>query len=122
LEMKLIVERTWVFLGLESDIPATFDYLTSRIGRQPVVVHRGRDGLVRAFLNSCRHRGALVAHREKGNAKFHTCTYHGWVYDATGRNVHLKDHQVRAYTPAFDRDPHDLVAIPPFESYRGFMS
>lgn len=121
LEMKHIFERTWVFLGLESDMPRPHDFITAQAGRQPVVVHRARDGRLHAFINSCRHRGAMVAHTERGNAKFHTCMYHGWVYDATGKNVFLKDHQQGGYTPAFDRDSHDLLPLPRFESYRGFL-
>ena len=121
LEMKYIFERTWVFLGLESDMPNPHDFITTQIGRQPVIVSRGKDGTVRALINSCRHRGPIVAHEEKGNAKFHTCTYHGWVYDSTGKNVYLKDHKEGAYTEAFNKQCHDLVAVPRFESYRGFM-
>lgn len=120
-EMKYIFERTWVFLGLESEMPDAHDFITARIGRQPVVVSRGKDGQARAFINSCRHRGALVCHAEKGNTRFHTCTYHGWVYDATGKNVHLKDHRQGAYTPAFEQENHDLVPVPRFEIHRGFM-
>lgn len=121
LEMRYLFERNWVFLGLESQVAKPFDFLTTAIGRQPVVVMRDNGGTLRAFINSCRHRGALVAHTESGNRKFHTCTYHGWVYDAGGKNVNLKAKKQGAYTPAFDAESHDLAEIPRFANYRGFL-
>ena len=51
----------------------------------PVVAVRGRDGLVRAFLNACSHRGAAVAGESTGCAKALVCPYHGWTYSLDGR-------------------------------------
>ena len=121
LEMRYLFERNWCFLGLASQVANPFDYLTTTIGRQPVVVMRDKAGVLRAFINSCRHRGALVAHLERGNRKYHTCSYHGWVYSAAGKLVDLKGKDEGAYTPAFDAEGHDLAGIPRFANYRGFL-
>ncbi len=120
-EMRHIFEATWIFLGLESQVPLAHDYMTTFIGRHPVVVSRDDKGGLHCFINSCRHRGAKVCHRAFGNRKYHVCQYHGWSYDSSGCNVHLKDREQAAYPPSFDKDDHDLVKVKKFASYRGFL-
>lgn len=121
LEMKYIFEGTWVFLGLDSQAPAPHDFFTTTIGRQPVVVSRDKKGVLHCFVNSCRHRGSIVCHTQRGNTKFHTCPYHGWVYDSAGRLLDIKDGKHACYPDGFLAQDHNLVAIPRFESYRGFL-
>jgi benzoate/toluate 1,2-dioxygenase alpha subunit len=121
LEMEHIFEGTWVFVGLSSQVPNPHDFLTTVIGRQPVVVMRDADGRLNCFINSCRHRGALICHLRRGNKKIHVCNYHSWSYDTAGRNVGIKGRKDGGYSAAFDRDSHDLVAVPRFAEYRGFL-
>ncbi len=120
LEMRHIFEGSWVFLGLAAQIPKPNDYFATRIGRQPVVVSRDASGAIHCFVNSCRHRGALVCHRNAGNAKRHTCQYHGWVYDSAGRCVDVKDEKEGAYTDAFRAEDHGLKPVK-LGDYRGFL-
>ncbi len=121
LEMRHIFERAWVFLGFASQLPQPHDYLTTRIGRQPVVVSRDKDGKLGAFLNTCRHRGALLCHHERGNAKYHVCHYHGWAYDSAGRNVDVKDEQHGCYPVTFKNADHNLLPVAKFGDYRGLL-
>ena len=67
LEMRYIYERSWVFVGHAAQLPRPHDFLTGVIGRTPIITQRGADGVVRAFLNHCSHRGALVATTQAGN-------------------------------------------------------
>ena len=60
LEMKHIFEGNWIYLAHESQIPNVNDYLTLHVGRQPVVLTRGKDGKVHALMNTCTHRGATL--------------------------------------------------------------
>jgi benzoate/toluate 1,2-dioxygenase subunit alpha len=120
LEMRHIFEGSWVFLGLACQIPAPHDFFTTRIGRQPVVVSRDGTGQIRCFINSCRHRGALVCHRAAGNARRHACQYHGWVYDSAGACLDVKDEKQGAYTDAFRTEDHGLVQVR-LGDYRGFL-
>lgn len=121
LEMKFIFGRIWNFLGLESQVRKPNDFFTTHIGRTGVLVSRDAKGNIGAFLNSCRHKGATVCRLEQGNAKYHVCPYHGWAYDASGRNVDIKDRKLGAYAPAFDAENHDLIPIARFGNYRGFL-
>jgi phenylpropionate dioxygenase-like ring-hydroxylating dioxygenase large terminal subunit len=121
LEMKYIFERTWNYLALESEIAKPNDFVTRHIGRTPVLVTRDAQGRVGAFINACRHKGATVCRLEEGNAKFHVCPYHGWAYDASGRNVDIKDRAAGAYAPAFEAENHDLLPVAKVASYKGLI-
>ncbi len=120
-EQKHVFERTWIFLGLESQIAKPNDYLVTWIGRLPVLVTHAADGVRRAFFNVCRHKGTVLCRLESGNTRFHVCGYHGWAYDAAGRAVDIKDQPSGGYTEAFTRDNHDLVPLGAFASYKGLM-
>ena len=121
LELTHIFEGTWLYVCHESQIPNPGDFFTTTMGRQPVVFIRGQDRQVRGFINACAHRGAVLCRTRKGTAKFLTCPYHGWVYDAAGKNVEIKDRASGGYPPPFEQQSHDLTAIPQVESYRGFV-
>ncbi|MEB2400178.1 MAG: Rieske 2Fe-2S domain-containing protein [Alcaligenaceae bacterium] len=120
-EMKYIFEGTWNLLGLESQIPKAFDYFTTHIGRTPVIVTRDAKGAAHCVVNSCRHKGALVCHTQQGNSRNFVCQYHGWAYDASGKNILIKDKKEGGYPPCFDNASHDLAPVPRFASYRGVL-
>jgi len=121
LEMTYIFERTWNFLGLESQLPKPHDFITGHIGRAPVLVTRNAQGRLGGFLNVCRHKGAIVCRAEQGSAKHHTCPYHGWVYDSAGKNVDIKDRAAGSYPAGFDADGHDLLPLARIDSYNGLI-
>lgn len=121
LEQRHIFERTWQFLTLESEIAKPNDFVTAWIGRTPVLVTRDENGEVRAFANVCRHKGAVVCREERGNAKHHVCVYHGWAYDANGRNTYIKDQKAGCYSAAFQADNHDLLPIAKLGRYKGLI-
>lgn len=121
LENRYIFERTWNFLGFDSQLPAAHDFITAHIGMAPILVTRGADMQVRAFLNICRHKGATLAACMQGNAKVHACPYHGWVFDSGGRNIYIKERDNGAYTAGFDAEDHDLRPLGRVESYKGLI-
>jgi glycine betaine catabolism A len=84
-DMQRIWGRWWLFAGHGCTIPRPGDYFTYQVGRDPILVVRGEDGQVRAFFNTCRHRGARVCTAEAGSAKRLVCPYHNWTYDLGGR-------------------------------------
>ena len=120
-EIETIFERQWNFLCHESQIPEPGDYFASHIGRQPVFAHRQMDGSVRAFVNACSHRGAILTPYRRGNAKVLTCRFHGWAYDCDGRCVKIKSEETGYAGEGFDRAAYDLRAVPKIEEYRGFI-
>jgi benzoate/toluate 1,2-dioxygenase alpha subunit len=121
LEMRRIFEGGWMFLGLAAQAPKPHDFFTTTIGRVPVVVMRGGDGALAAFVNSCPHKGARIAQTQQGNARLHVCAYHSWSFDSAGRNKGVKWKEAGCYAPAFDTAGHDLARLPAFGEHRGFL-
>jgi benzoate/toluate 1,2-dioxygenase alpha subunit len=121
LEQKYIFERAWSFLALESQLAQPHDFVAAHIGRVPVMVVRDAAGKLAAFLNVCRHKGAVLCRTETGNRKYHVCNYHGWAYDSAGRNVDVKDRKAACYAAGFDAEDHDLIPLARFANYKGLL-
>jgi benzoate/toluate 1,2-dioxygenase alpha subunit len=121
-EVRQIFEGSWIYLCHESEIAQAGDYVTTYMGRQPVVINRRKDGTVGGFVNACSHRGTVIAPLRKGTAKSFTCRFHGWTYSDTGRCIKIKNEATGAY-PGDEscRDKFGLKAIPRLESYKGFV-
>jgi choline monooxygenase len=83
-ELARIFERSWVHVADVTDVPEPGDYVPGAIGRTPVLVMRGDDGVVRGFLNACPHRGATLAEARGRCDKQLRCAYHGWSFAADG--------------------------------------
>jgi len=122
LEMTHIFEGNWVYLAHESQIPEVNDYFTTHIGRQPIIVTRGKDGQLNAVVNACAHRGATLCRRKHGNKGSFTCPFHGWTFSNNGKLLKVKDEKTTEYPIQFNtHGSHDLKKVPRFESYRGFL-
>ncbi|MEX2454555.1 MAG: Rieske 2Fe-2S domain-containing protein [Rhodospirillaceae bacterium] len=119
-EMRTIFEGNWQFICHESQVRNHGDYFATRLGRQPVFVHRQADGSLKGFLNACSHRAAIVTPLQKGNAKTLTCRFHGWTYKCTGECISIKNEE-DGYGPGLDRNNYNLTAIGALASYRGFV-
>lgn len=83
-EMELVFKRVPLMLAFTAELPNPGDYKTMDAVGLPVLISRGKDGMVRAFLNVCSHRGAPVA-EGKGNCARFTCKYHAWTYGQDGK-------------------------------------
>lgn len=88
LELTLLWQRQWVFVGTSAEVPEAGDYLTVDLGRASVMVLRDDDEQVRAFHNVCRHRGARLVTEKSGSVGNIVCGYHRWTYATDGRLVH----------------------------------
>ena len=92
LEQTHVWPNVWVLAGRENEIPHPGDYLLFDKLGVPLLVIRGRDGVVRCFYNTCRHRGAPVVREAQGNADRLRCQYHSWTYDIDdGRLIAVPD-------------------------------
>jgi p-cumate 2,3-dioxygenase subunit alpha len=116
-EQEQIFNRSWLYVGHESEIANRNDFRTRRVGGRTVIYTRDKQGDIRVLLNSCRHRGAEVCRERRGNRKVFTCFYHGWAYNNEGKLVSVPDGD--SYSKGFDRAEHGLHK-PRCETYRGF--
>ena len=115
-EMKKIFYEGWVFVGHDSEVVASGDYVRRTLGREEVLMVRQRDGGVRVLSNRCAHRGNMLCIEKHGREKYFTCTYHGWVYDLAGD---LKD---VPYPGGFKKDKKELgLKVLRSDAYRGFV-
>lgn len=86
-EQKLLKRATWKFACHESEVPEIYDYRTLDHAGVSIIVVRGEDGVIRAFVNACSHRSSAVLREPAGNAKLWTCLFHHWTYDTKGNCV-----------------------------------
>lgn len=86
-DLDAIYNRSWIMVGFEAELPSPGCTLALTVGRSPVVVVRGRDGALRAFFNSCRHRGAQICADGLSKRPRLVCPYHQWAYDLQGNLV-----------------------------------
>jgi Rieske 2Fe-2S family protein len=77
-----------------------------QIGEYPVVVLRDREGGLRAFHNTCRHRGSRICSAERGTAVRLVCPYHQWTYALDGRLIAARD-----MGSEFDKSQHALKPV-----------
>ena len=116
--MDRIFKRTWLYLGHESEIAKAGDFVTRPMGNDQVIVARHEDQLVRAFLNSCTHRGMPVCRSDHGRTKRFVCPYHAWTFDTAGA---LRTTTYDDKYQHLDFAAHSLLPVPRIESYRGLI-
>ncbi len=66
-EQEQVFARAWLFIGHESQIPQPGDYFVTAMGEESVILTRDSTGSIRAFLNTCRHRGMKVCRDDEGH-------------------------------------------------------
>lgn len=86
-EIDLVFKKSWLFVGHVSEYSEPGSYQRVKLPFAPVLVVRGIDDRIRAFMNSCRHRGAPVIRERCGIAKHLVCQFHSWSYDLSGKLV-----------------------------------
>jgi Phenylpropionate dioxygenase and related ring-hydroxylating dioxygenases, large terminal subunit len=121
LEMEHIFRRGWVYVGHESEVPEPGDYVTRRIGGQPVILTRGKDGEIRVLMNRCSHRGNRLCNAESGNSTVFRCPYHGWTFSNDGSLVGVP--MRTGYDKEFlaRRSEMGLASTARLDAYRGFV-
>ena len=108
LEQERIFRRGWQYVGPLEHAGQPGEFFTSRIGDVPVLVARGRDERLRAFLNVCRHRGAVLV-EGRGSRETLQCRYHAWTYDLEGR---LRTAPRADREPGLDTEDICLLELP----------
>jgi choline monooxygenase len=82
-EQALIFERNWQYISHARELAREGDFVTSTIGRVPIIVTRDEAGELHGLVNVCRHRAHAVA-EGTGNRRTLQCPYHGWTYNLDG--------------------------------------
>jgi phenylpropionate dioxygenase-like ring-hydroxylating dioxygenase large terminal subunit len=100
LEIKYIFHKEWLWVGHAEDVKTPGDYFTFTYANEPVLITRDQAGVLHAFSNVCRHRGAIVA-SGAGNCRSFACPYHKWTYGLNGRLLGAPTmNEVKDFDPA----------------------
>lgn len=120
LEQERIFRQAWCFLAHESEIKKPGDFVTRTLAGEPIVVLRDDDSEIRAFLNSCRHRGMRLCRTDKGNASYLRCPYHGWSFAKSGQlvSVFAEDFYAEEH---LDKFKLGLVPVTRVAVYKGLI-
>ena len=94
-EMAAIFDRSWQYFAPRVRFDRPGDVVVGMVGRTPVIATRGTDGVLRGFVNACRHRGFTLVEADTHCTKIQ-CAYHSWIYDLDGS---------LARTPLAEHDP-----------------
>lgn len=96
------------------DLPNSRSYKALDILNVPVLLTRDDDGVCRAFINVCTHRGVCLMDEGRGEAKRFVCPYHAWSFDHSG---HLSGIPSEKKFGTVDREQHRLTALPCVERH-----
>jgi Rieske 2Fe-2S family protein len=118
-DLDAIWYRNWLLVCREADLAQPLAFKTFRVGTQEIVVLRDETGTLRAFHNTCRHRGSQLCRESQGRlkARLITCPYHAWSYSLRGDLVRVPS---KSLPEGFDKADHPLYRVA-LSVWRGFV-
>jgi Rieske 2Fe-2S family protein len=114
-DLETIWYKDWLFVGHDCELDKPGAFFTVQVGEYAVVLVRDLKGTIRAFHNTCRHRGSRVCTTERGSAVRLVCPYHQWSYDLDGRLLFA-----RQVAEGFDKSAYGLKPVA-CESVAGYL-
>lgn len=118
-DLDAIWYKSWLLVCREADLAQPLAFRTFRIGTQEIVVLRDETDALRAFHNTCRHRGSQLCQESEGRlkARLITCPYHAWSYSLRGDLVRVPS---KSLPEGFDKAEHPLYRVA-LSVWRGFV-
>ena len=118
-DLDAIWYKNWLLVCREADLAQPLAFRTFRVGTQEIVVLRDDTGVLRAFHNTCRHRGSQLCQESEGRlkARLITCPYHAWSYSLRGDLVRVPS---KSLPEGFDKADHPLYRVA-LSTWRGFV-
>ena len=105
-DADVMLKSVWLFACTVAHVKNPGDYYVFELGTNSIMIVRGRDHQVRAFWNSCRHRGARLCLDQRGRAPRLICPYHQWTYGLDGALL-----AARNMAAGFDKKDHGLTPV-----------
>lgn len=119
-ERRNIWLQNWLYLGHESEIAEPNAFKLRTLAGRPLIFCRDSTGTVRAWLNSCPHRGTALCRESEGSAKLFQCFYHAWTFRNTGDVAAIPDDVAYQDAEAL-RESMKLRAVPRLDSHEGYV-
>ena len=105
-DAHVMLKSVWLYACTVAHVKQPGDYFVFELASNSIIIVRGRDNQVRAFWNSCRHRGARICEQQRGRAPRLTCPYHQWTYGLDGALL-----AARSMAEGFDKHDHGLTPV-----------
>lgn len=112
-EREAILFGTWTGLAVASDVPEAGDAKPVEFLGLPLLLLRDKEGTVRVFQNTCRHRGMILVSEPRKIEGAIRCPYHSWCYSTKGKLVatpHVGGPGMNSHRD-LDRDTLGLIEI-----------
>ena len=109
-ELEQVWYRNWLYICRSSEVAEARSFRTQQVGDQSLLLVRAEDGTLRAFHNTCRHRGAALCRERAGHfpGAGIVCPYHAWRYNLRGELLQA----------ATSRQPGDGFDVRDYPLYR----
>ena len=105
-DTQVMLKSVWLYACTVAHVKNAGDYFVFELAGNSIIILRGRDDEVRAFWNSCRHRGAKICLEQSGRAPRLMCPYHQWTYGLDGKLL-----AARSMAEDFDKADHGLNPV-----------
>jgi glycine betaine catabolism A len=105
-DTQVMLKSVWLYACTVAHVKNPGDYYVFELASNSIIIVRGRDNEVRAFWNSCRHRGARICLEQKGRAPRLMCPYHQWTYGLDGKLL-----AARSMAEDFEKGDHGLNPV-----------
>lgn len=120
-EYERLWDRVWQIAGRADELPNAGDWKAHRIYDQSYLLVRGRDGIIRGFVNACRHRGNELCAGRGNSARF-TCRYHNWTFGLDGQAIGVAHPDFEGSVEDFVAPKEELGLLPiSVECFAGFI-
>jgi len=118
-ELTQVWYRNWIYVCRSSELDETRSFRTLELGDQSILLVRGEDRVLRAFHNTCRHRGSALCRSPAGRfpAAGIVCPYHAWRYNLRGELLQASSRQPG---DGFELRDFPLYRLPAME-WNGFI-
>ena len=113
-EWQTMFENHPQVIGLSGDLPEPGSFLTCNELGIPILATRDKEGRFHAFVNACRHRGAVLTDDERGTKARFVCPFHAWTFASDGRLLGIREPGLFG---EIDKSCHGLVELPSEEKY-----
>ncbi len=91
LEKEMMWDKAWLYAGHTDQLPENGSWFLTRNSGAPIIIARNMQGEIKAFYNTCQHRGAPLVTEESGQGRGFVCGYHGWSYTLDGKLTAVRD-------------------------------
>jgi len=105
-DTQVLLKSLWLYACTTAHVKKPGDWYVFELANNSVIIVRGRDGEIRAFHNTCKHRGARICNEASGNNARLSCPYHFWTYGLDGKLI-----IARGMPDGFDKADNGLSPV-----------